>query len=80
MISIQFIQSLFIKPFAHSRNIYSVTILCHKHTRLSPYMCGVHSPAEKVDIEQVITNMININKENFCSLIVDINGRRLAFL
>ena len=76
MISTQFTPSLFI----YAGNIYSVTILCHEHTKLSPCMCGVHSPAENVGIKQVITDIININEGNFHSLIIAINGHGLPFL
>lgn len=81
IISTQLIPSLFIKPSVHSKNIYSVIILCHKHiTRLSPCICGVSNPVEKVDIKQVITNTINMHKRDFHALIIDINELGLPFL
>lgn len=42
--------------------MYPITVLCHKTVRLSPHFRGVHTSAEKVDITQIIRNMINTNR------------------
>ena len=74
--STQFIPGLLI----YAGNIYSVTFLCHEHTKLSPCSPCSPSPAENVDIKHLITNIINTNVRNFQSLIIAINGHGLPFL